>query len=842
LAADAVHERGVAPDAILVLTSTRQAAERLRDRVSAAMGRPTAGSTVRSAASVGWSILRAAAIEAGEPPPMLVTGAEQDEILRDLLVGHRVGRVSGPSWEGIVLPEATSLAGFRHELRDLLMRAEEADLGPEDLRRLGETCGRPEWVAAASIFEEYERNLGLRRTAMDQGARYDPAGMVSAAADALSHWAVAPGRPSWDLVIVDDAQDATRATWRLVRTMARTGAQAVLIGNADEAVQGFRGAAPHVLAGAVLAEPDGLSATVLRLGESHRQVEALAVLSARIAERIGTSLDLSARAAPRGDVDQENTPVEVIVSPSAPAEARALAARLRDVHRGDDGVVVSWSDMAVIARTRALAREVRSGLMAEGVPCASLGEGVALHIEPAVAPLLRLARASLGEAWTVEVVEDILGSRAVGLDPPSIRRLRRRLIREERSGGGTRTGGALLVDALEDPARLATIPGRESARAALVARAVGDGRVAAAEGVAAGGILWAIWRRLGVAEAWREAALVGSAIDDADLDAVVALFEAATRHAERLPDASPESFFAYLEGQGFAVDTLAARGTLGDVVSVETPASVAGQEWEIVAIAGLDEGTWPNLRLRDSIFGSVFLSEVLSGRIPETPVPEGRMAEVAHAARVDVLADETRAFHVAFTRAKGRVIALARGGEDERPSRYASWIDGQDHERRCTAEEIGGVSSLREAVVVLRAEATGLPTEGRIGHVAMLARLAAAGVPGADPFTWHGVPEPSSQEPLWAVDQAVRVSPSKVESIESCPLRAVLQSAGGSRESGEAQRLGTLIHAIAAEYPNGSKQELRAALLKAWPDLGLPENWLGSHERDRAGRMVERLA
>jgi len=466
---------------------------------------------------------------------------------------------------------------------------------------------------------------------------------------------------------------------------------------------------------------------------------------------------------------------------------------------------------------------------------------VALHLESAVAPLLLLARIALGEPWTQDTAREALFSRAIGLDPSSIRRLLRLLLREERSGGGARTGGVLLVDALADPARWATIPGRESTRAALVAQAVSDGMAVAKKGATAGGVLWAIWKRLGVAEAWREEALDGSTEDDADLDVVVALFEAARRHAERLPDASPESFFDFLEGQAFAVDTLAAKGALDEVISFETPASAAGREWEAVAIAGLDEGTWPNLRLRDSVFGSVLLQEVLSGRAAEEPVPAERLAEVTHAARADVLADETRALLVAFSRARGRVIALCRDGGDDRPSRYAAWIDGSDHCRRHAAGEVGGIPSLREAVIALRAEAEGLSSADRKGHVAMVARLALARVPGADPGMWHGVSEPSSRGPLWREDETVRVSPSKVERIESCPLRAVLESAGGTRESGQAQRLGTLIHAIAAEHPHGSANDLKDALDLRWPELGLPENWLGDRERLRADGMVARF-
>ncbi len=839
VAVDAVRSRRLAPEEVLVLAPTRLAAAALRDRLSAALSAPTSEPTVRSAASAAWGILRLAAVAEGRPAPGMVSGAEQDQIIGSLLAGHREGRVPGPNWKGIVPNHATGLAGFRHELRDLIMRAEEAGRGPVDVRRLGEEWGRPEWIAAAAVFEEYEANMGLRATSADQGERYDPAGIVSAAADRLASWPTGTPRPSWGLIVVDDAQDATHGTWDLLRLLGRDGARVVLLGNADESIQGYRGAIPHVIADAVLDPPIGFGATVLRLGTPHRQVRCLADVASRVASRIGTAQEFSARKAPDG-TEGADCPIEVIVSPHGVAEARALAARLRDLHRGSDGSPVRWSEMAIVARTRARAVEVRSNLMGVGIPCARLGEGVALHRQPAVASLLQLMRVALGNGWTIESAQEVLSSRAIGIDDPGVRRLKRFLVREERAGGGARSADALLVDSLGDPARLATVRGREAARASLAAAAAIDGATAVrAAASTAGAVLWAMWRRLGVAEAWREAAIAGSAVDEADLDAVVALFSAAERHAERLPEAPPAAFLEYLEGQEFAVDTLAAGGTPGDVVAFETPASAAGREWDVVAIAGLEEGLWPNLALRDSVLGAGLLADVLAGRAPSRPSEEVSADRALRARRVGVLDDETRAFLVAITRARRRVVALCREAADERPSRYLALLGGGASVTR--ASDVGGLGDLREAVAALRGEAADLPPGGRGGQAEMLARLAIAGVPGADPATWHGAQQPSSTEPLWRPDERVRVSPSRVERIETCPLRAVLESSGGTEESGAAQRLGTLVHAAAAEHPDGPAEAVLAAISARWSELGLQDNWIGSLQRKRASEMATRF-
>jgi RecB family exonuclease len=124
----------------------------------------------------------------------------------------------------------------------------------------------------------------------------------------------------------------------------------------------------------------------------------------------------------------------------------------------------------------------------------------------------------------------------------------------------------------------------------------------------------------------------------------------------------------------------------------------------------------------------------------------------------------------------------------------------------------------------------------------MLARLAAEGIPGADPRGWSGALPRSSDGPLWAPDAAVTVSPSRVEAAETCPLKWALESSGGSGEAGSAQLVGSLVHEIAAELPSGSAEEFERALDERWSEVGSLDTWVGRVARERASSMVERLA
>jgi RecB family exonuclease len=125
---------------------------------------------------------------------------------------------------------------------------------------------------------------------------------------------------------------------------------------------------------------------------------------------------------------------------------------------------------------------------------------------------------------------------------------------------------------------------------------------------------------------------------------------------------------------------------------------------------------------------------------------------------------------------------------------------------------------------------------------ATLARLAAAGVPGADPDDWHGLADLSDYAPLVAPGSPVPVSPSKVDGFDQCGLRWLLETSGGTVPANFAQNVGVLVHDIASEHPEADSETLAAELDRRWPQLGLARSWLTELQRGRAERMVAKLA
>ena len=835
---------GLAPEGVLVLSASRVAAARLRDRISGALGATSTQPAARTASSLAYGLLRRRAALAGAEPPRLLSGPEQDAILRELLAGHAAEAAPGPGWPA-PLSAALNTRGFRAELRDLLMRAAERGLAPAELAALGRTHDRPEWVAAARVAEEYDEVTAL---ALPGGL--DPAALLAAAADAVAAdpTLVTEALPALSAVIVDDAQELTPPGARLVAELT-SGADLLVIGDPDAATQAFRGADPRLfldLAGA---------GAVHVLPRRWRQGPPLAAATARVAARIGAVGEVRHRSAGPGPAAAEQG-VEVLLARSPAQEARHVAEELRRQHLVAG---VPWSRMAVIVRGRSRTAILRRVLSAERVPIVLPGAHVPLRDEPVVAALLGLLRSAVrlaggpppaGQAPPLAAGElmDLLASPVGGLDAIGMRRLRRALrgvdLAGAPEGAPVRSVDQALVEAVLGDGTLDRL-GPEGAAARRLARALAAGAAAArhesgrwAPGVTAETVLWAIWSALDVAEPWRRAALEGGPAGsraDRDLDAVVALFESAASYVDRLPGRGPDGFIEHVRGQDVAGDLLAEAAPTAESVTVTTPAGAAGSEWDVVAVCGVQEGVWPDLRLRGSVLGSQAIVDLLAGR---STSPRQALTAVRH--------DEARLFHVAVSRARRRVLVTATANEDEQPSPYLDLVDGgppptaDARPVRAAPERM----SPQAAVARLRRELVGAPDEDRAAAAARrLALLAAEGVPGAHPDEWWGLLALSDDRPRRPAEAPVQVSPSRLESFQHCPLRWLLSAAGGDRpRPGGADAVGTLVHAIAAEVDNGDVAALHAELDARWPSLGLPPGWLAERARGQAREMLARLA
>ncbi|PWK50648.1 UvrD-like helicase family protein [Actinoplanes xinjiangensis] len=1059
---------GTDPERILILTFGRRSAAALRDRIEARIaddpGRIVHEPLVRTFHAYAFGLLRRAAAERGEPSPRLLTGPEQDLIIRELLAV--VADPDAPDeigWPESLRPALPTRA-FAQQLRDLMQRAAERGVGPVELARLGERLGRDDWPAAARFLREYVAVLALRDVTTRGSAAYDPAELVRAASGLLADDPdlLEAERRRLAHVYVDELAETDPAQVDLLSQVAGGGKALVAFADPDSSIYGFRGADPTV----VPAFPprfrsvSGAPAETVVLHTNYRSAPPLLTATSRVTRRMrgpmghrlmvppptgastpagdpapvasalgqapaNSAVDAGGSAsaggsdavrgarpvggpeaagsagpvggpeaagsagavggwgavggpeAADGGVDFGPVPGAVVRTfRSTAAETAYIAHALREAHLLHG---VPWSRMAVLMRSTTLQQpSVQRALAAAGVPTIIHAEDLPLHLQPAVAPFLLLLRcavdpAALNEEAAVALLHSPLG----GADPLAERRLRQGLRALAISAGDRRPSGELLVDAIRDPAGLDLVERRWARPAQTVARLLTVAREAAAEaGASAEQVLWTVWRESGLHDRWyamstgntpmpdqRDSARARewrSEAADRDLDAMVVLFDAAARFVDRLPGAGVSVFLDHVLGQELPADSIAPSADRGEAVRLLTAHAAKGLEWDVVILAGVQEGIWPDLRLRGSLLGSERLVDVLAGR-PATG-PEAILGETSA-----LLDEERRLFYVATTRARRRLVVTAVasasvGGSvgEEQPSRFLTelatprrgpggelppgppppdpWdsgppdapthptggggaltldeggdsasderesaggapaasadgsagdvaaLDGagqagEGHEpvdrvlepdgsEREPAGGEGGAArrdgpaegelgdgetelpvgrppralTLASLVAELRTVVVGsVETPGRRrAAAAELARLAAAGVPGAHPDEWWGLRPLSDDRPLVDEGEPVKVTPSSMESALRCSLRWLLERHGGAAPAGPAQGIGNLVHAAAmlAEDANADREKLVEYVSARFDSIELAAQWLAGPEQDRAQAMVDKL-
>ncbi|WP_294660982.1 ATP-dependent DNA helicase [uncultured Rothia sp.] len=1028
------------PARLLILAPTRTAATRMRDAIAAASDRSLSVAPTRAWAAYAFDLLKRAQtrglLSGVEGNLKLLSGPEQDVIIGELLANHAVGIAPGPAWPD-TLREALPTRGFRHEIRDFFDRMAEYDLTAEDVQALARDYNQPVWAALAQLHTEYRAVRALRAK-----NAYDPAVLINDACRLLlrNPEFLAEERRRYDLILIDDVQELSPSTYRLLRLIAAeeppadaaalatehpdvfAAAPEVIMTYSDEAVvQGFRGARPDL----VRTLPESFPHLTERtLTTSYRLPALMMPLVADIRRR----LPRYSRYVPAAEKGGQKTPATFGRINTTPADEALTWGAVDEplLHLGADGKILDpahyrtapagvykyalssaqdeanllaqllledriygnrpYRESAIIVRNGADVARIRRVLSASGIPSRTSAALVPVRDEPAVRPFLdalsllvyarkrgekALNPAVTGagyEALSPDEAEEImrkslddviaeenrsnplngansaitlLTSRLGGASSMDVRRLRQQLRSVELQTGGHRPSDDLLLGALLHPE---TLPEEGVGRAVhRIAAVLSAGRKALARPDSTSTeVLWALWEASGLEKTW--VAQTRSAGPEADtahrnLDAMIGLFEAASRFDEQMRGAGAEQFLDFIDAQDLPMDTLAARGVRQDAVEILTPALAAGQSWRTVYVCGLQEGSWPNTTVRGSLLGTGDLVDICDARMrrpaPANPdaqaegeqVPPTRIRSYPERVR-DTRHDELRMFAVAATRASARLVLTAVRNEDDAPGEFFDFVVPTDAENESPEVPITRVrrpATLRSLVAELRRtlvedaltamsaedaelknaadsprpeahvpdasapEAPDTAEDAQNPEAALnpeaaafrfdaasrtLARLARVQAPGASPEQWWGLLPLSSTEPFFARPahntpenntngnapdegrRTIALSPSRLETIHNSPLDWLVSAARAEAQTDLSRSLGTLVHAIAEEYPTGTLEQLQTALEERIGSLGVPARkddeteeeyrervpWEAYALYERAKRMILRLS
>ncbi|MCX6442715.1 MAG: ATP-dependent DNA helicase [Actinobacteria bacterium] len=820
-------QEGQNPDSILLLTYGRERASELRDAIALRTIKTMFEPLARTFHSLAFSILKMKA--KGDPDPILLSGPEQESYIRELLKGDiEDGFKEWPE----DLHKALTTNGFARELRDLILRASERGIDADELAILGKQESEKYWEAAAAFWKRYSNSMIMREfSAQDAKLRIDPSELVSRASihlrnnpDLLDQL-----RLRFTTIMVDEFQESDPAQRELLSLLV--GQDVIICGDADSAVGRFRGADPDGLAAAL----DPYRAKEVVLGHVYRNAQAIF----EVGHKYVQSFKGSPVTRKRSVANENKGFVGVHRFRSGAEEAAYIAHQFRSAHLRQG---VSYSDMAVVLRTPGVqASALRRAFSQVGIPVAS--ELQALAGNPAITPILLLARVAIGaQPLNLDTAELLLLSEFGGADSISLRRIRRAMI-TARLEGDDRSGTQLLLDAISDGQLF--IEGADSVLRvhALLkgAKAIARNKTALADD-----LLWFIWDNAVTSDGqklsttWRNQALrpgIRGAAADRDLDAMMQLFESAARYSERFPLSGPAAFINEIATEDIAGDVITAKGVRPDFVEILTVHSAKGRQWELVAIAGLQEGIWPNLKQRSSLLGAERLVE--RKRNPETP-----RDQLDVIAANGLMQDEQRLFHVALTRAKQSLLITAVQREDEEPSQFFEEIEvmfttskGEDPVLTDVPRPITAPALVAE----LRAQLAGPKAQEA---AALLKAMSTEGIHLANPTSWIGSVPLSTDASVIDADQEVIVSPSGAESFLECGVKWFLQNNGGSDGDSTAQVLGSAIHAFAAkmvEEPDISREQLIESLEKSWKLIDPESGWVSASHLESAVIMLEKF-
>ncbi len=630
LAHAAVAGSAAGGPAPLVLAASRTAASALRNTISAGLGDGSWQPVVTTAHALCRTIWQRFA---GRPDLRLLAAPEQEYRVRELLAG------SGASHWPAELRPALGTRGFAAQVRAAIARTRQLGLEPEDLAAFGAEAGRPEWAALGGFFAEY-------LDVLDAEGVLDYAELVHRVRLLLTEPDIAEVLGGEiGSVLIDDYTELDPAQIALLATLAGS-APVLAVADPDSISSTFRGAHPRAVADfeRFFGRPDAAARRV-ELTAGHRSgpviAEALAGVRARLPRPAGAGLPEVVPA------DTDAGEVAVFTCSGEADQADTIAAEIRRA-RLTGGI--QYGDMAVLVRSgrRQLGPIIRS-LAAAGIPVEVAGDEIPLAQAPSVRPLLlALAVTATGRVEPDEAVR-LLTSPLAGFDALGLRRL----AREWRAGRATSPAGLpeQLAAAINEPAWL---DDTEASPVTARLRRLLDVMAAAARRVRSGDpvdvVAWALWQGTDWPRQLSRESLAGGALGsraDADLDALCALFESAAEADRRGGVGGIRAFLAELAGQQIPADRERESRLRGRGVQVLTAHRARGREWDLVLVAGVQEGVWPvGRRVSTVLEAAALTTDGLTGRADHR----------------DLLAAERRLFHLACSRARRRLVVTAAAG------------------------------------------------------------------------------------------------------------------------------------------------------------------------------------
>lgn len=631
-----IATRRARPSEILALTFTDQAADEMQTRVDQLVPYGYTDTAISTFHAFGDRLLREFALELGLPTDLRVLSRPETVVF----LRERLFELGLDEYRPLGDPTK-----FLDALATLFSRAKDEDVSPaaflahaEGLAAAADTAlealeasPRADADAAQAAAEEARRQLELARAyaayqrLLGAHGAIDFGDQVSLGLRLLreSPSVRAAVQRRYRYVLVDEFQDTNRAQAELVALIAAPHRNVTVVGDDDQSIYKFRGAAISNILGF---RERYRAAKVVVLRRNYRSRAPILAAAYRLVRHNDPDrLEVRAGIAKRLVATRKGAaaPVRHEAFATGPEEADWIAGDIaRRIAAG-----ARARDMAVLVRANAAADPVLRSLNIEGIPWRFSGTS-GLYARPEVKLLLAFLRVVADPGSSVDLYA-LAASSLYGLGGEDLAAIVQSARRRNRPVL------EVLEEAGRQPGILRLAPETRTASARLVADV--QRFVALAHERSAGEVAYAFMRETG----WlRRLAEAGTVAAEEALSNLARLFDIVRAQAALLPDDRAVFLAPHLQTLIAAGDDPATAeiDPDADAVAVMTVHKAKGLEFPVVYLPGLVSGRFPATGRREPL--------ALPVELVDETLPEGDYQ----------LQEERRLFYVGMTRARDELI------------------------------------------------------------------------------------------------------------------------------------------------------------------------------------------
>lgn len=319
---------------------------------------------------------------------------------------------------------------------------------------------------------------------------------------------------------------------------------------------------------------------------------------------------------------------------------------------------------------------------------------------------------------------------------------------------------------------------------------------------------------------------------DRDLDAVLALFDAAAREDERtLGTRGVLNFISDLGKQSFQAETIAQKPIEDERVQIVTAHKAKGLEAKFVILPDLQEEVWPSNQIRNSLLEVERLGYETLVRAPS---------------KLEILEEEKRLFEVAKSRAKNRILLTAVSNEfstHAQPSKFLTQNPnlkilhhvGMPHKPLSLNFLVANLRKMGQnqnnSVIFRKSIAQRLAkiNESRDVHKKSISFA-------SNPDNWWATLDKSKKnDSEQEIENVITLSASSLATLRDCSLKWFYEKkAGANLVRKNSATIGSIVHALAQGITTGqiepNIESLQKNLDLVWPQLQFEADWISQKE------------